>query len=69
MHVHSIVIGRQGEMINKLQAESSARIQVAPGTDMHGPESDYACMLYCIDGSEVNGLRAVSICGTPETVE
>lgn len=26
------VIGRQGEMINKLQAESSARIQVAPGT-------------------------------------
>lgn len=25
------VIGRQGEMINKLQAESAARIQVAPG--------------------------------------
>ena len=27
----SIVIGRQGEMINKLQADSAARIQVAPG--------------------------------------
>lgn len=26
-----IVIGRQGEMINKLQSESSAKIQVAPG--------------------------------------
>ena len=25
------VIGRQGEMINRLQAESGARIQVAPG--------------------------------------
>ena len=27
----SSVIGRQGEMINRLQADSSARIQVAPG--------------------------------------
>ena len=27
----SAVIGRQGEMINRLQAESGARIQVAPG--------------------------------------
>ena len=25
------VIGRQGEMINRLQADSAARIQVAPG--------------------------------------
>ena len=25
------VIGRQGEMINKLQLESNAKIQVAPG--------------------------------------
>lgn len=29
-----IVIGRQGEMISKLQAESGARIQVAPGIAM-----------------------------------
>ena len=29
--VFSAVIGRQGEMINRLQAESGARIQVAPG--------------------------------------
>lgn len=28
---YCVVIGRQGEMINKLQAESAARIQVAPG--------------------------------------
>ena len=26
-----LVIGRGGEMINKLQSESAARIQVAPG--------------------------------------
>ncbi len=26
-----LVIGRGGEMINKLQSETSARIQVAPG--------------------------------------
>lgn len=29
--LHLPVIGRQGEMINRLQADSAARIQVAPG--------------------------------------
>ena len=29
------VIGRGGEMINRLQADSAARIQVAPGTHVH----------------------------------
>lgn len=27
----ALVIGRQGEMINRLQGDSGARIQVAPG--------------------------------------
>lgn len=48
-HPHSLptVIGRQGEMINRLQADSAARIQVAPGeyssTARCGKEHDLAC--------------------------
>lgn len=34
--VFPTVIGRQGEMINRLQAESGARIQVAPGEKLLG---------------------------------
>ena len=32
MDIYLIVIGHQGEMISRLQSESGARIQVAPGT-------------------------------------
>ena len=66
-------------MINKLQAESSARIQVAPGTaNLLTSYSVLICVGYlcvcvcvcvCADGSEINGERGVTICGTPDTVE
>ena len=34
------VIGRGGEQINKLQSETGAKIQVAPGTDVCGYNFD-----------------------------
>ena len=43
---YSTVIGRQGEMINKLQAESGARIQVAPGDNVHLIHVVYIWVLY-----------------------
>lgn len=58
-------------MINRLQSETAARIQVAPGQ----PNLGLVLVLFIwyfnhvTDGSEVNGERSVSICGTPETVE
>lgn len=45
--VFSAVIGRQGEMINRLQAESGARIQVAPGERLGGGEQK--CMMTIIN--------------------
>lgn len=41
-----LVIGRQGEMINKLQLESNAKIQVAPdGTEVNGERNVTICGL------------------------
>lgn len=37
------VIGRGGEQINKLQSETGAKIQVAPGTEMNF--TVVACMI------------------------
>lgn len=36
LNFSSLVIGRGGEQINKLQSETGAKIQVAPGNDVCG---------------------------------
>jgi len=64
------VIGHQGEMISRLQAESGARIQVAPGIlNMLQHSFMLKFVLFLIDGSEINGERQVTISGTQDTVE
>ena len=64
------MIGHQGEMISRLQAESGARIQVAPGILLKMLQHSYVGNFYVlIDGSEINGERQVTISGTQDTVE
>jgi len=55
-------------MISRLQAESGARIQVAPGI-VKGFNIAMLRFLLLIDGSEINGERQVTISGTQDTVE
>ena len=63
-------------MITRLQAESGARIQVAPGNAFAVCDliiSLYICIytmyFLFVDGSEINGERQVTISGTQDTVE
>ena len=63
------VIGRGGEMINRLQAESGARLQVAPGNAYFDQFLMFSFNGSNPDGSEINGERQVTIYGNTDAIE